>query len=120
MRVLKSSEEFFDLLDKLPNGQFVTIGYVTSAEITATVKRRNPDTGRMKGYPDYSVLGSDNEIGALVKITSYNMPYLNRKTVAKRYGEFKNSVNDIRSDFGLEPMRDRKDTHRPLTMETTA
>lgn len=112
MRVVKSSNEFFDLLDKMPNGQFVTIGYVTSANLDVPkVSRKNPETGRMKGYPDYSVFGTDNEIGALVKISSYNMQYLNRNTVSKKYGEYKKSVNDIRANFGLEPMGD-KDSYK--------
>lgn len=111
MRVLKTSEEFFDILDKIGNGKFVTIGYVTGANLDVpTVKRKNPLTNRMKGYPDFSVFRGENdgEIGALVKISVYNMPYLNRKTVSKRYGEYKDSVNAIRANFGMDPIADRK------------
>ncbi len=111
MRRVASSEEFFDILDRIGNGKFVTIGYVTSANLNVpTIKRRNPETNRMKGYPDFSVFGAEgeDEIGALVKITSYNMRYLNRETVGKKYGEFKNAANAIRGNFGLDPIANRE------------
>jgi hypothetical protein len=105
MRRVASSNEFFDILDKIGNGKFITIGYVTGANLDVpTVSRKNPLTNRMKKFPDYTVFGSEEEIGALVKITSYNMRYLNRTTVGQKYGEYKNSANDIRSQFGLDPI----------------
>jgi hypothetical protein len=111
MRRVASSEEFFDILDRIGNGKFVTIGYVTGANLNVpTIKRRNPETNRMKGYPDFSVFGAEgeNEIGALVKITSYNMRYLNRETVDKKYGEYKNAANGIRGNFGLDPIANKE------------
>ena len=55
MRTIKSSDEFFDLLDTIKGGCFVTIGYVTSANVELPIiKRKNPLTNRMKGYNDYS------------------------------------------------------------------
>ena len=45
MRRVASSEEFFDILDRIGNGKFVTIGYVTGANLNVpTIKRRNPET----------------------------------------------------------------------------
>lgn len=109
MRRVASSNEFFDILDKIGNGKFVTIGYVTGANLDVpTVSRRNPLTNRMKKYPDYSVFGADQEIGALVKITSYNIQYLNRQTVGKKYGEYKQSANGIRANFGLDPIASKE------------
>ena len=108
MRRVASSSEFFDILDKIGNGKFVTIGYVTGANLDVpTVSRRNPATNRMKKYPDYTVFGGEEEIGALVKITSYNMRYLNRTTVGQKYGKFKASANDIRTNFGIDPIADK-------------
>lgn len=108
MRRVASSSEFFDILDKIGNGKFVTIGYVTGANLDVpTVSRRNPATNRMKKYLDYTVFGGEEEIGALVKITSYNMRYLNRTTVGQKYGEFKTSANDIRTNFGIDPIADK-------------
>lgn len=111
MRVVKSSNEFFDILDKMGNGKYVTIGYVTGANLNVpTIKRKNPLTNRMKGYPDFSVFSGEGEgeIGALVKITSYNMRYLNRSTVGKKYGEYKDAANTIRGEYGLDPIANKE------------
>lgn len=109
MRRVASSDEFFDILDKIGNGKFVTIGYVTGANLDVpTISKKNPLTNRMKKYPDYSVFGADQEIGALVKITSYNIQYLNRQTVGKKYGEYKQSANGIRANFGLDPIASKE------------
>lgn len=118
MRRIATSNEFFDILDRIGNGKFVTIGYVTGANLNVpTIKRKNPLTNRMKGYPDYSVFTDegDGEIGALVKITSYNMRYLNRQTVGKKYGEYKNSANAIRTNFGIDPIADRESYKQETT-----
>lgn len=108
MRRVASSSEFFDILDRIGNGKFITIGYVTGANLDVpTISRINPATNRMKKYPDYTVFGGEEEIGALVKITSYNMKYLNRTTVGQKYGEFKTSANNIRTSFGIDPIADK-------------
>lgn len=111
-RVIKSSNDFFDILDGLKNNDFVTIGYVTGANLDIPkIKKKNPETNRMKSYPDYSTFkkeGYEGEIGALVKITTYNFRYYNRKAVGQKYGEYKNSVNQIRSEFGIDPVQDRE------------
>ena len=110
MRRVASSSEFFDILDRIGNGKFVTIGYVTGANLDVPkVSRKNPLTNRMKQYPDYTVFGNEQgEIGALVKITSYNMRYLNRTTVGQKYGEYKDSANAIRGNFGLDPIGNKQ------------
>ena len=107
MRTIKSSDEFFDLLDTIKGGCFVTIGYVTSANVELPiVKRKNPLTNRMKGYNDYSQFnreGSDDNIGALVKITSYNFNYRNRQSVHNEYfNRVKPEINKIRAEFGID------------------
>lgn len=108
MRRVASSSEFFDILDRIGNGKFITIGYVTGANLDVpTISRINPATNRMKKYPDYTVFGGEEEIGALVKITSYNMKYLNRTTVGQKYSEFKTSANNIRTSFGIDPIADK-------------
>ena len=106
MRVLKDSNEFFDLLDKIGDNKFVSVGYVTGANLDVPkIKKVNPATNRMKGYDDYSSFQDEggDEIGALVKITSYNFRYRNRKSVAQQYDQYKKDVDAIRGEFGLEP-----------------
>ena len=107
MRRIESSDKFFDLLDQIGRGKFVTIGYVSGANLAVpTVSRKNPATNRMKKYDDYSVFGEN--IGALVKITSYNMQYNHRDTVNKKYGEYKQAFNSLRGEFGLDPVQDKQ------------
>ena len=110
VRKVKSSNEFFDILDKIGNGKFVSIGYVTGANLNVpTIKKKNPLTNRMKGYPDYTVFnGIDKRpIGALVKITLYNFQYMNRKLVSKKYGEYKQAANASRNEYGIDDMKSR-------------
>lgn len=111
MRVIKSSEEYFDILDQIKGGAIITIGYVTAANLDVPkIKKKNPATNRIKGYDDYSMFQNEgeNEIGALVKITSYNFNYRNRSSVHNQYHhEYKPAVNNIRQEFGLEPMKSR-------------
>ena len=116
-RKIKSSNDFFDLLDKLRNNYFVSIGYVTGANLDVPkIKRINPESGRMKGYPDYTPFkneGYPQEIGALVKITSYNFRYSSRDSIASQYkDEFKPSANKIRVKYGLEPIKDKENSYK--------
>lgn len=105
MRTVKSSNDFFDILDSINGGAIVTIGYVTSADLNVPiVKRKNPLTNRMKGYNDYSVFQNESgrEIGALVKVTSYNFNYRNRQSVHDEYhNKIKPQMNAIRQEFGV-------------------
>lgn len=110
-RKVLSANEFFEIFDKIGDNQFFTIGYVTGANLDLPkVKRKNPATNRMKGYPDFSVLPNDteSEIGALVKITTYNMRYRKRDVFNKQYSAYKDSANTIRGEFGLEPIGTRQ------------
>lgn len=112
MRVIKSSNDFFDILDGIGGGTFVTIGYVTSADLNVpVVKKKNPVTNRMKGYNDYSVFQGegDKEIAALVKLTSYNFNYRKRQSVHDEYhNRVKPETNAIRQKFGIEDVATRK------------
>jgi hypothetical protein len=109
-RIVKSPNEFFDILDQIGNGKFVTIGYVTGANLNVPkVQRKNPLTNRMKGYPDYSVFGDEGEeIGSLVKVSAYNLRYEPRKVVGRKYGEYKQSASSIRGEYGLPPIGDKE------------
>ena len=109
-RRVATPDEIFDILDKIGNNKFVTIGYVTSANLNIPqIKKKNPLTNRMKNYPDWrsfsNEIGSDNEVAGLVKLTSYNMRYVNRELLKNKYDKYVSDANDIRSQYGLEPMK---------------
>lgn len=109
MRRVATCNEFFDILDQIKGGQWVTIGIVTGANLNdyPSIKRKNPLTNRMKGYPDHEAFGVPEEISALVKISSYNMHFSNRDKISKKYGEWKQSVNAIRRAYGAPEMGSR-------------
>lgn len=108
-RRVTTPSELFDTLETIKKGSFVSIGYVMGANLALPqVKRRNPASNRMKNYNDYSVFGSDEEIGALIKITAYNFRYQNRADVMQQYSKYKQDANVIRADYGLPPIGDKQ------------
>lgn len=119
-RKVKNPEEVFEILDNLPENKWVCVGYVSEANLSIPkVKRRNPETNKMKGYEDYETfgreIGYEDEIGALVKITSYNYRYNGVESFNKKYGEYKNGANDIRAKYGLPPIADKEnDYHQQM------
>ena len=40
------------------------------------------------------------------------MRYRNRKVIGKQYGQYKDNVNAIRQEFGLEPMADKQNNYK--------
>lgn len=112
-RRIATANEFFDILSSMKGGCFATIGYVTGANLTIPqVKKKNPETGRMKGYDDYETfgkeLGHDGEVGGVIKLTSYTLNWSTPESIGKAYKKYKADANNIRNEFGLEPMQDRE------------
>ena len=112
-RRIATANEFFDILSSMKGGCFATIGYVTGANLNIPqVKKKNPETGRMKGYDDYETfgkeLGHDGEVGGVIKLTSYTLNWSTPESIGKAYKKYKADANNIRSEFGLEPMQDRE------------
>lgn len=111
-RRIANASEFFDILSSMKGGCFATIGYVTGANLSIPqVKRKNPETGRMKGYDDYEsfgkALGHDGEVGGIIKLTSYTLNWSTPESLGKAYKKYKADANNIRSEFGIEPIQDR-------------
>lgn len=114
-RNVKSTNDFFDILNNLKNNTFVSIGYVTGANVDMPkIKKKNPETGRLKGYPDYTPFkkeGYDQEIGALVRITSYNFRYYKKEEFNKQYDAYKTGANAIRVKHGIDPIQDKESNY---------
>lgn len=112
-RRIASASEFFDILSSMKGGAFATIGYVTGANLAIPqVKRKNPETGRMKGYDDYETfgksLGQEGEVGGVIKLTSYTLNWSTPESLGKAYNKYKTDANNIRSEFGIDPIQDRE------------
>lgn len=110
-RRIATANEFFDILSSIKAGQFATIGYVTSANLNIPqVKRKNPLTNRMKSYDDYETFGKDlghDNIGGVIKLTSFNLNWSNPDTISKAYAKYKEKLNAIKNDFGI-PVSDKR------------
>lgn len=116
-RKVESPNQVFDILDQIGKNSFVCLGYVTGANLDLPkVKRVNPETNRMKSYDDYETfganVGSEEKIGALVKITSYNFRYYNTNDFKSMYGKYKNDFNNVRGEFGLPPVGDKENGYK--------
>jgi hypothetical protein len=111
-RKIETPEKFFDILDSIKRGSYITIGYVTGANLAMPkVKRINPASNRMKSYDDYSAFGNE-EIGALVKISAWNFRYQNREDFNQTYTAFKQNANVVRGKYGLDPIADKENGYK--------
>lgn len=113
MRRIEDPSKFFDILDSIKGGSFVTIGYVTGANVDMPnkVKRKNPKSNRTKTYNDYTELNREegSDIRAIVKLTTYNINYRNRQSVHDHYHNvYKPALNQINKEFGLPEVGTRE------------
>ena len=104
-RELISSNNFFDFKSAMRQGGFATIGYVTGANLEyPTVKRKNPETNRMKAYPDMDAVGEKlkykgENIGGIIKLTRYHINWDTEENLNKKYSQYKNDYNNICDEF---------------------
>lgn len=117
-RFLKDIVSTFEVLDKAKNAGFITFGYAVAADLALPmVKRRNPKTGRPKGFPDYGQfaqeIGYEGEnISGIIKITQYNIPYQTEEAYNSQYTKDRELANAIRAEFGLEPLKNKTYTEQ--------
>lgn len=114
-RELVTVQDYYDMLDKMEDergGKKVTIGYVVKANLNVPqVKRKNPETNRMKNYDDWETfskeIGEEEEVAGVISVTSFQVNWMPRKKFGEFYKGYKDSVNKIRGEYGLEPTADR-------------
>ena len=111
VRNVSTADEFFDMLDQMHGGKIICLGYVTGTNLAMPnkVQRYYAPTNRKRSYNDYSPLAKDGEeIGSVVRVTTYNYNWRTRQSVADAYGEYKTNANNIYAEFGVDPIADRK------------
>ena len=102
--------ELFDALAEMRSKSRVCVGYVCGANLNyPTVKRKNPETNRMKSYNDYETfgknLGVEGEVAGVIKLSRYfNFNYQSHDDINKQYGEFAKFEDDLRSRYDLPPI----------------
>lgn len=105
-RRVTDANELFDILANIRNTAFVTFGYVKGVKLNyPTEKRRDPTTGKLRGYPDYNALGteigSDGPVGAIIKFKSYNTPWYTSERYGRSYAAYKSAVDTTNEKYGL-------------------
>lgn len=114
-RELVTANDYYDMFDDMEDehgGKWVTVGYVTGVDLQVpVVKRINPDSGRMKGYPDWATfskeIGQERTIAGILSVQSFQVNWMPRKNFGAFYDKYVTSANAIRADYGLEPMAQR-------------
>lgn len=105
-RELITSNNFFDFKSAMRQGGFATIGYVTGANLEyPSVKRKNPETNRMKSYPDMDAVGEKlkykgENIGGIIKLTRYHINWDTEENLNKKYSQYKTDYNNTCDEFG--------------------
>jgi len=106
-RFIENPEKLPDMLTSLKPGKMFTFGYVTAASVDyPTVKKKNPETNRMKAYNDYETfgknLGEEGEIVGVIKVAMYNFPWQEQQGVIDRYNDWKTKRDELAAKFGVE------------------
>lgn len=111
-RDLVQANDYFDMFDDMEDengGKWVTVGYVTGVDLAVPmVKRINPETNRMKGYPDWETfskeIGQEKMLSGVLSVQSFQVNWMPRKNFGDFYNNYVTNANAIRADYGLEPM----------------
>lgn len=110
-RKIVDSSALFDTLDNVGgNGEFVTICYMMGVTIGDDFmeKRKNPLTNRMKNFPNFERISSElNTVGlsGFIMLAKYQLHWSSKTNMDKLYGKYKDSANQIRQNFGIEPIK---------------
>lgn len=105
-RFIDKAENLPDLLAGLKPGKMFTFGYVNVAQIVVpTVKRKNPETNRMKSYEDYAQLGKnlgeEGDVVNVIKLSMYNFPWQEQNRVKQRYSDWRTKRDELAGRFGV-------------------
>lgn len=111
-RELVQANDYFDMFDDMEDehgGKWVTVGYVTGVDLAVpTVKRINPASGRMKGYPDWETfsneIGQEQTISGVLSVQSFQVNWMPRRNFGDFYNKYVQDANAIRAEYGLDPM----------------
>ena len=107
-------KDFFDMISSMKGGLRSTIGYVSAVSLNLPqIKKKNPETNRMKSYPDWDEFGKQlNEttpISGVIKFASYNLNWRTPENMRRHYNKnYVDVVNKKRDEYGVPHMERRK------------
>lgn len=105
-RTLVQANNLLDVITNMESGGFASFGYVMGANLNLPmVKRKNPETNRMKGYVDTDTLGQKlnypgEKIGGIIKFTRYLVNWNTPDSIKEKYGAYKTSFNNMCDEYG--------------------
>lgn len=111
--------DFPSEIKKVKGGTKCTIGYVSSAKLDIPqIKKKNPDTNRMKNYDDWETFGKSfgiqEEIGGVIKFTRYSINWRSPENMRKHYNKkYVEPINGLNANFGLQPIEKKGRQNRP-------
>lgn len=122
-RELVTANSLYDLIEQMKAGGFASFGYITGANLNyPTVSRRNPETGRMKGFPDMESVGQKLKyqgdlIGGIIKFTRYIVNWSTPDSISKNYSDWKTKFNSICDEYGCEDgkIKDKENSYKKKT-----
>ena len=106
-RDVSGPNDFYDILKNVPEGRMTTFGYVNAAKVVIPkVKRKNPETNKLKSYDDFETMGKnlgiDKKFNGIIKLSIYNLPWQSEEKVRSQYDSFKAKRNELASKYGIE------------------
>jgi hypothetical protein len=128
-RAREGFNKIIDIFSNSKPGTFITLCYLSSANIPKTLTGKNIDVDKFgtdidnnlsPGTEAYKTLKAYQQGGAsnknkipvgVVKSSIIQFHFQNEEGYGKKYGEFKDKVNGILSDYGAEPIVDRDVKH---------
>ena len=108
------TNDFFDMVTRMKGGTRASFGYVSAADLDLPkIQKRNPDTNRMKNYPDWATfgknIGEENEITGVIKLGMYTLNWRSPHNMAKHYNQnYVTPVNALRDKYGVEHIQKRE------------
>ena len=105
-RIVVGHNEFFDFLNGIQAGQWITLGYVTPAKVNVPKGYRiNPETHRKNQFDDWDAFGKQynlENVTGVIKLSTYHFQWQDSEKVGKKYDTWKSDRDRLRQQYGLE------------------
>lgn len=116
-RYIGQPSEYYDIIKGIPEGKFMTFGYVDAANVEIPkVQRKNPETNHMKNYPDYETMGKnlgiEDKFYGIIKLCVYNFPWESAEKNDRNYKGYKELRNSLFDKYGIQRKKSPYKTDR--------
>ena len=88
-RTITEPNDFYNFLDGIQAGQWITMGYVTPVKVnTPKGYRINPETNRKNQFDDWDAFGQQynlENVTGVIKLSTYHFHWQDSESVGKQY-----------------------------------